>query len=387
MKKTKQLFLLTAMVLLCFIALAPLQANAAAGSYQDLYIVGVTQPFNTTEIPGHIDFPYYPERMQEILTQNNYIVVPIDTEMITDMGIFPYSSLRPDRPFTKDQITGICKNYKLDALLTGNLSEIAKYGVPQFLSSMDQRWKFTLEGVFYDGKTGETIWSDTASRDESINQGRDAAPAQKQLLTFTLSAIDELGGELINLIGAKQRDNDAPTINVKAPKESQGIKTLCVLLQGDVTDSSKVARIIINGVDYGVWPQKSFQLSYPVVYPPGRVGEKLTLEITAKDIYGNTATKEMTLTRKSPIRAVVTKCNSDSFVVNKGSQDGVYPGLSFVAYSINDFRDPLTGVTMYEAVPLGPAVVTQCGASSSTCQFLKDRTDLSNRIKVNDIVQ
>ncbi|MFH1452929.1 MAG: hypothetical protein ABIH00_02975 [Armatimonadota bacterium] len=385
--KKRQNLIFTVMVLLCLVVFSPLPADAAGDSYQDLYIIGVMQPFNTTDIPGHIDFPYYPERMQEILTQNNYVIVPIDTDMITDLKIFPYSSLRPDKPFTKDQIAKICKQYRLDGLLAGNLSQMAKYGVPQFLSSMQQKWKFTLEGILYDGKSGDVLWSDTVWRDDSIDQGKDAPPVKKQILTFTLSAIDELGNSFINKIGAKPRDNEAPSITVTVPKESQGIKTLCVLLQGNITDSSKVDSLIVNGVDYGIWPQKTLQMSYPVEYPPGRVGEKLTLEVTARDIYGNTATKEMTLARKNPIKAVVIKCNADSFVINKGSTGGVYPELAFIAYSINDFRDPLTGVTMYEAVPLGPVVVTKCDKNTSVCQFIKDRVNLSNRIKVNDIVQ
>jgi len=77
----------------------------------------------------------------------------------------------------------------------------------------------------------------------------------------------------------------------------------------------------------------------------------------------------------------------DSFVINKGGQDGVYPGLAFIAYSINYFKDPTTKVTMYEAVSLGPVVVTQCGSISAACQFIKDRINLSNRIKTNDLVQ
>ena len=62
-------------------------------------------------------------------------------------------------------------------------------------------------------------------------------------------------------------------------------------------------------------------------------------------------------------------------------------GASYQGLYIIGVMQPLTGVTMYEAVPLGPVAVTQCGASSSTCQFVKDRVDLSNRIKINDIVQ
>jgi hypothetical protein len=359
----------------------------SADDYSNLYIIGIMQPFNKTQIPGHIDFPYYPEEMDQILTQNNYMTVLIDPDMLNDINIEPYSSLTSDKPLSTDQIKAICTKYKLDALLTGNITEIAQYGVPQFLSSMDKKWKISIEGVLYNGKDGSVIWQDSASRDESINQGKTAPPAQKQVLDINVSAIDELGKDLINKIGFKSRDVSAPSISINNPKDSQDMKTLCVLLQGTVSDQAKIQQLLINGVDQNIWPQKSFNLSFPVIYPPGRVGEKLKLTVTAIDIYGNMSTREIAMFRKNPIRAVVTKCNPDSFVVNKGVKDGVFNGLAFVAYSINYFKDPLTGITMYESVPLGPVVVTSCDDNTSTCQFVKDKDNLINRIKVDDLVQ
>jgi len=165
----------------------------------------------------------------------------------------------------------------------------------------------------------------------------------------------------------------------------QPLRSTTVLLLGRVSDDSKVWSLSVNGVDMNICPQKNFEMYYPIKLEEKRPGEKETFTVTARDIYNNTASRDMVLYWGKTIIAYVKKIDGKDILLNKGMFDGVQKGMGFTVYGVDTFKDPLSGVPIYTTTEIGAVIVTTVYNDTSIATFIKP--EQASKVKKGDIVK
>ena len=386
--------LLTALILLVLVVSGASPAQAQAG--RDIYIIGVVEPLNKTELPGHINFPYYGEVMQEILSSpaNNYIVRILTEKDLSDAG-YHFSSIRNDADLQPDQIRNLCKNHRLDAILTGKIKDLQRNLEPRFLAEAGRFMDFEIEGLLYD-RDGRIIWNKNVrgTHEFTREKGKFNPPFYTQVVNFYVEKTRELSRSLIGRIGTKPLDREAPTIDFENIRSGDKIKTTCIILKGKVSDNSKVDSVTVNGQEFPLHhPKREVEMFYPVKIPHGANGQRVLITIEAKDIYGYKYVKELDLSWAPPVKGIVTSVNPDTLSIGLSWNDfkRVPIGQGFWIYSIDEFVDPLSNrrFRMFTAEEVGPVVVVKRFSKKGVVhvKFFKNQEKLIDRVKKNDIAK
>ncbi len=384
------------LLIICMLLTFVFSMHANAQATDDIYIIGVVEPLNKTELPGHIPFPYFGEVMYDDLTSssNNYIIKMINDEDLEEVG-YRFSSLKPDSDLQPGQIKKLCENHRLDAILTGKIKVVDYELIPRFMSEAGRATTFEIEGILY-GRDGNQIWADTVKKDYEFtrDKGKFVPPYKTQLVNLYASECRTLANSLTGKIGTKPQDRQPPVIEFENIKSGDDVKSTCIILKGKVTDNSKVDSIIVNGQDFPVKaPSKEVEMFYPVQIPDGVKGQKVLVTIEAKDIYGYTYAKQLNLTWATPIKGLVSSINPETISIKFSSADfgRVNTGIGFYVYSIDEFRDPLSShrMRMFTAVKTGPVVVTKRYPNKNVvhAQFLRGHEALMGQVKKNDIAK
>jgi len=383
--------LLLSVLIFCFTA-----SSAIAQERGDIYIIGVVEPMNKTELPGHINFPYYGEVMEDILTSpaNNYVIRRISPAQLAEVG-YRFSSIKPDVDIQPSQIEKLCDKFRLDAVLTGKIEQIERNLEPRFLAEAGRFMEFRIEGLLFD-RYGRKVWSKTiADKHEFTREkGKFKPPFQTQVVNFFVAKIRQLSRSLIDRIGTRPVDREPPTIEFENIQSGDKVKTTCIILKGKVSDNSKVDSITVNGQVFDLRrPKKSVEMFYPVKIHHGHPGQRVKVVIEAKDIYGFSYSKEISLKWDKPVKGIVTSVNPDTLSIGLSYKDfkRTPVGLGFWIYSIDEFRDPLSShrFRMFTAEKIGPVVVTRRFPKKRVVQvkFLKSHEALLNFVKKNDIAK
>lgn len=392
MQRFNTLILLFFLTTLMLTGSMPVFAQATG----DIYLIGVVEPLNKTELPGHIDFPYYGEVMQDVLqsSPNNYIVKILDAEDLAAAG-YSFSSIKNDVDLQPDQIKALCDNNRLDAILTGKITEYSREMVPRLFDPGGRRIKFTCEGILYD-RDGRKIWSQSVSTDEEFKREQDQfkPPQYTQLVNVFVRDTKKLAASLIDRIGTRPTDREAPVIEFENIRSGDLVTTTCIILKGKVTDNSRVDTITVNGQNFPLrLPQKEVEMFYPVKVPMGNKGQRVVITVTAKDIYGFSHSKEYDLKWGTPIKGIVTSVNRDNLSVGLTNSDfnRTPKGLGFWVFSVDEFVDPLSShrMRMFTADQIGPVVVVSKFPNKQVVQvqFFKGQEDLINLVKKDDILK
>lgn len=368
----------------------------SAQSDREIYIIGVVEPLNKTELPGHIDFPYYGEVMQEVLSSpaNNYIVKILSEKDLADAGYY-FSSIKNDSDLQPDQIRKICENNRLDAVLTGRIIDIQRNLEPRFMAEAGRFMDLEMEGLLYD-RDGKLVWSKNVrgTHEFTRDKGKFKPAFYTQVVEFNAEKTRELARNLIGRIGVKSVDREPPAIEFENIRSGDKIKTTCIILKGKVSDGSKVDSITVNGQQFPLMhPQKEVEMFYPVKIPHGAPGQRVILTVEARDIYGFKYAKEYNLRWETPVRGVVTSVNPDTLSIGFSTGDfkRVTNGQGLWIYSIDEFVDPLSSsrFRMFTAEEVGPAVIIKKFPNKNVVQvkFLKTQEKLIDRVKKNDIAK
>lgn len=394
--KKKSPAILIAMFLAAAFIIGAAAAPAQAQERDDIYIIGIVEPLNKTELPGHIEFPYFGEVMENILTSpsNNYVVKQIDLEDLEKVG-YRFSSIKPDVDIQPSQIEKLCDNNRLDAVLTGKIELIERNLEPRFLAEAGRIMEFKIEGILYD-RYGRKLWSKSLQDHHEFtrDKGKFKPPFQTQVVNFYVEMIQRLSKNLIDRIGTRPVDREPPTIQFENIHSGDKIKTTCIILKGKVSDNSKVDSIVVNGQVFPLRrPMKDVEMFYPVQVPHGRPGSRLKVVIEARDIYGFSYAKELSLKWDTPVKGIVTSINPDTISVGFTASDfkQVPVGMGFWIYSVDEFRDPLSSqrFRMFTVEKIGPVVVVKRFPNKNVVQvkFLKGHEQLMDTVKKDDIVK
>lgn len=388
--------LMFAIIALFVLAAVAASSPAVAQARDDVYIIGIVEPLNKTDLPGHIPFPYYGEVMENILTSsaNNFVVQQLDSEELESVG-YRFSSIKPDVDIQPSQIEKLCDKYRLDAVLTGKIELIERNLEPRFMAEAGRFMEFKITGVMYD-RYGRQLWTKTIQDNHEFTRekGKFKPPFQTQVVDFYVAKIKELSASLISTIGTRMPDREPPTIEFENIQTGDKIKTTCIILKGKVSDNSKVDSIIVNGQEFPLRrPTKSVDMFYPVQVAHGQPGQRVKVVIEAKDIYGFSYAKELALKWDVPVKGVVTGVNPDTLSLGFSSSDfkRVPVGQGFFIYSVDEFRDPLSSARfrMFTVEKIGPVVVVKRFPDKQVVQvkFLKGQEALLNDVKKDDIAK
>jgi hypothetical protein len=384
------------MAILILAAFALFFSAPAQAQDRDIYIIGVVEPLNKTENPGHIEFPYYGEVMQEVLSSpaNNYIVKILDSQELEAAG-YRFSSVKNDVDLQSDQIQKLCLDNRLDALLTGRIKNVERNLEPRFMAEAGRFMDLEMEGLLYD-RTGKLLWNKTVSGSYEFTrkEGKFRPPFHAQVVGYYSEKTRELARSLIDRIGTKPSDREAPAIDFESIRSGDKIRTTCLILKGKVSDNSKVDKIIVNGQEFPLLaPQKDVDMFYPVKLPNGVKGQRVLITIEARDIYGFKFVKELNLTWDTPVKGIITSVNPDTISMGFSGEDfkKVVNGTGFFIYSIDEFVDPLSShrFRMFTADLVGPVVVVKTFPSKGVVQakFFKGHEKLIEMVKKNDIAR
>ncbi|MFH0801405.1 MAG: hypothetical protein V2A78_03340 [bacterium] len=349
----------------------------------DIAIVAVMEPLNKTTVPGHIDFPYFPEKMGQMLSEANYRVIPITQKMLADEGIKLYSSIGPDRSLTAAEVSLLAKKLRFDALVTGNIYELQVRTERQFLF-MKKFYDFTMEGQLY-YKDGRELWHGRIRKYDREIRSDDSREIEKRKVFTNILTSQEIGDSLLAELGRKPDDRDPPEIAISSPSKVQVLKSTTIILKGEVADNSKVWQLSVNGRDMQIVPHKRIEFSYPIRLEEKRAGERETIQVTARDIFENSASVEVPLVWGKTLNAYVKEIKGSDILINKGRYQGVENGMAFTVHSVEKFNDPLSGVPMYNVRELGAVVVTNVYDNTSAATFLS--SELAGRVKKGDILK
>lgn len=383
---------LTSCAVMCIILLLSGFAGSGSASafrekpdWESVYIIGIIEPYNRTEIAGRLEIgPLFVERMEKLFTEANYRVVRISNEMLYQDGFSIYHEAESDTPLEQDQIIRLSEKYKLDALVTGNIFYYQKRSKSEFFH-MKEFWKISVEGLVFSGKTGKPLLKVPLEKEERVYIGPSSPPWQKQILDTDIKTVTELGSYLLASMGEKPRDTEPPLIDIKKPLDAQISRTTVTLVLGEITDRSKVYSLSINGEDKNITPDGVVKLYYPVTYIYGKEKEPVTLSLLAKDIYDNTATRTIGLIWGRPLWGVITKVGGKEILIDMGSAQGVAVGMTFMACNVETYRDPITGRNMFNFVEVGPVYVKRVYSHKSECTFINP--EKAERMKKGDIVR
>ncbi|MDQ7824604.1 MAG: hypothetical protein RDV48_17515 [Candidatus Eremiobacteraeota bacterium] len=375
-----------ALIIAAFLSLVgPSFAFTEKPDWNEVYIVGIIEPYNRTEIAGRLELaPLFVERMEKLLTDANYKVVRITNEMLYRDDFRVYHETEPDTPLDTEQIVRLSKQYKLDALVTGNILSYQKRSKAEFFH-LKEFWKVSLEGLVYSGKTGSPLLRVPVNKEERIYLDSQSPPWQKQILDIDVAAVTECAGSFLAAMGRKPQDREAPLIDIRKPQDAQVLRSTVVLLLGEVTDSSPITFLSVNGEEKELFPKKNLKLYYPVTYMYGKEKEHATLTVVAKDMYGNTSSRTIGLTWGKPVRGEITKVQGKDILINVGSRQGVSGGMLFMACNVETYRDPATGLLMFNFVEVGPIYVTKVYTNRSECTFI--HPEKAERMKKGDMVR
>ncbi len=390
--KSRGIILATIVTMLLMICLG----SATVQADSDIYIIGVVEPLNKTELPGHIDFPYYGEVMQEVLSSpaNNYIVKILTTKDLADAG-YHFSSIKNDVDMQPDQIRTLCQQHRLDAILTGKILDVQRNLEPRFMAEAGRFMDFEIEGLLYN-REGQLVWNKTVrgTHEFTREKGKFHPPFYTQAVNFYVEKTRELSRSLIDRIGTKPLDREAPSIDFDNIRSGDKVKTTCIILKGRVSDNSKVDAITVNGQEFPLrQPQREVEMFYPVKIPHGVSGQNVLITIEARDIYGFKYVKELNLKWEAPVRGIVTSVNPDTLSVGFSYSDfqRVPIGQGFWLYSIDEFVDPMSSsrFRMFTAEEIGPVVVVKKFPNKRVVhvQFFKNQEKLIERAKKNDIAK
>jgi hypothetical protein len=350
---------------------------------EDISIVAVMEPLNKTAVPGHIDFPYFPEKMSQMLSEANYRVIPITQKMMADEGISLYSSIGPDRSLTAAEISLLARKLKFDALITGNIYELQIRTERQFLF-VKKFYDFTLEGLLY-YKDGRELWRGRIRKYDREMRSDDSREIEKRKVFINILTSQEIGDALLAELGRKQDDKDPPVINISYPSKVQVLKSTTIVIKGEVEDNSKVWSLSVNGRDMQIVPNRRIEFSYPIRLEEKRAGERDSIQIAARDIFENSATVELPLVWGKTINAYVKEIKGTDILINRGRYQGVENGMAFTVHSVEKFNDPLSGVPMYNVRELGAVVVTNVYDNTSAAVLMSP--ELAGRVKKGDILK
>jgi len=391
----KRLFVILFLILSFMIGF--ISSPCMAQSRDDIYIIGIVEPLNKTQLPGHINFPYYGEVMENILTSssNNYVVRMIHLDDLENVG-YRFSSIKPDVDFQPSQIEKLCDNNRLDAVLTGKIELIERNLEPRFLAEAGRIMEFKMEGILYD-RHGRVVWSKSIQDHHEFTRekGKFNPPFQAQVVDFYVSIIKRLATRLIDRIGTRRIDREPPTIQFENIQSGDTIYTTCIILKGIVSDNSKVDSITVNGQKFPLRrPMKEVRMFYPVQVPHGRPGSRVMVTIEAKDIYGFSYARELSLKwTTNPVEGIVSSINPDTLSIKLGRGDfkRTKRGMGFWIYSVDEFRDPLSyyRYRMFEVQKVGPVVITKRFPRKNVVwvTFLKGHEKLMDRVKKGDIAK
>ncbi|MCE1248492.1 MAG: hypothetical protein LWY06_17785 [Firmicutes bacterium] len=390
-------FRVFSLIALAVLLLAMIAANPAmAQNRDDIYIIGVMEPMNKTELPGHIDFPYYVEVMDNILSAppNNYVIKRIGADELEKAG-YRFSSIKADVDIQPNQVQALCDQNRLDAVLTGKVEQLEGNLEPRFLAEAGRFLDFKIEGILYD-RSGRKIWNKSvdAHYEFARKEGKFRPPFQTQVVDLYVSKTKELATGLIDRIGTKVTDREPPTIQFENIRSGDKIKTSCIILKGLVSDNSKVDSITVNGQDFPLRkPEKNVEMFYPVQVPHGKPGQRVTVTIEAKDIYGYSYAKELDLKWDTSVKGVVTSLNPGSVSIGLSDADfkRTSVGMGFWIYSVDEFRDPLSSsrMRMFTVDKVGPVVIIKRFPDKNVVQakFLKGQEALIDQVKKDDIAK
>lgn len=387
MKLVFKLYALSCMIILSSAVLFsyPVSAFREKPDWNDVYIIGIIEPYNRTEIAGRLEIaPLFVERMEKLFSEANYKVVRISNEMLYQDGFNIYHETEKDTPLEPDQIIRLAEKYKFDALLTGNIYYYQKRSKSEFFH-VKEFWKISLEGLVFSGKTGKLSLKIPLEKEERVYLGTNSSPWQKQILEIDIKTITELATTLISTIGEKPRDMEPPVIEIKKPIDAQILRTTVILVLGEISDNSKVYFLSINGEDKNIFPGKLIKLYYPITYIFGKEREQVTLSVLAKDIYGNTSTRTVGLIWGKPLWGIITKIEGKDILIDIGSKQGVSAGMTFMACNVETYKDPITGKNMFNFIEVGPIYVKRVYSNKSECTFINP--ERAERMKKGDIVR
>jgi len=218
MKKSFLFFLTLLILALPFWAWSAIAEAIPKDILGEIFIIGVMEPSNKTEIPGHIDFPYLPEKLEQLLTDARYKVIPINRQMLEDAGIYLYSSIAPDKSLAPNDIMHLAKKYKFDALMTGNIYTL-QTKTESDIFTVKRFYNLNIEGVLYYGKDGSELWKGSIQKYEKIKPTSESSDTEKQKLDINIDASQKIGDALIQVIGTKPKDNEPPIIEISTSKK------------------------------------------------------------------------------------------------------------------------------------------------------------------------
>ena len=384
-----------AIFLFAFLFLAASGYKAVPAYASDgIYIIGIVDPMNKSETIGHVPFPYFREIMKDILVNspNNYIVKFITEEDLMDTGYY-YSSIRPDFDLSSEQIKRLCLNHKLDAILTANILNINQSMVSRLFDAGGRKIDYKAEGLMYD-RDGNKIWSyTTETSKEYVREGDKFTPPQHtQMVNVFIDDTKKMASNLIGKIGGHQLDRQAPVIELTNLKSGDNVKTTCIVLKGKVTDNSKIAKITVNGQEFPLLkPMNEVSMFYPVSISQGIKGQRVNVKITATDIYGYTAEKDIDLIWDKPVDGYVTQTSKNvvSVKISGESFKNTAIGTGFILWNVNQVSDPMSSTRFYTLEKVGPVVVTDKFPSKNIVhvQFFKGSENLIMDVKKGDILK
>lgn len=388
-------------VFLCLVIVAGVLIINNSGTVQaqdkdEIYIIGIVEPLNKTELPGHIEFPYYGEVMEKVLTssENNYVVKQINEEKLEEAG-YRFSSITPDADLQPSQIEKLCDNNRLDALLIGRIELIERNLEPRFMAEAGRIMEFKMEGILYD-RYGRKIWNKSIQDNHEFTRekGKFKPPFETQMVNFYVDIINKLSASMLSAIGRKNMDREPPVIQFENVSSGDKIRTSCIVLKGKVSDNSKVDSIIVNGQAFPLRrPMKEVDMFYPIHVPHGRPGQNLKLVIEARDIYGFSYAKEINLKWDNPVKGIVTSINPDTISIGLSPADfkRTPVGQGFWIYGVNEFRDPLSShrMRMFTVDKIGPVVVIKRFPEKNVVQavFFKGQEHFMDQVKKDDIAK
>jgi hypothetical protein len=213
----------------------------------------------------------------------------------------------------------------------------------------------------------------------------DSREIEKRKVFTNILTSQEIGDSLLTELGRKPDDRDPPEIAISSPSKVQVLKSTTIILKGEVADNSKVWQLSVNGRDMQIVPHKRIEFSYPIRLEEKRAGERETIQVTARDIFENSASVEVPLVWGKTLNAYVKEIKGSDILINKGRYQGVENGMAFTVHSVEKFNDPLSGVPMYNVRELGAVVVTNVYDNTSAATFLSP--ELAGRVKKGDILK
>ncbi len=383
-----------AVFLLAFLFFASADKAVWAAPSDDIYIIGIVDPLNKSETIGHMPFPYFREVMKDALVNspNNYIIKFITEDDLMDVGYY-YSSVRSDPDMSSDQIKQLCLNNKLDAVLTANILNINQSMISRLFDGGGRKVDYKAEGIMYD-RDANKIWSyTTETSKEYVREGDKFIPPQyTQMVNVFMDDTKKMAANLVSKIGTHSLDRQAPVIELTNFRSGDSVKTTCIVLKGKVSDNSKIAKITVSGQDFPLLkPQKEVAMFYPVSLSQGVKGQRVNVNITATDIYGYTATKDIDLIWDTPIGGYVTQVNKDSVSVRLSDNDfkNAVIGTGFMLWNVNQVSDPMSSTKFYTLEKVGPVVVSDKFGDKNIVhvQFFKGSENLLMNVKKGDILK